>query len=260
MAMTQEASGSAKRHRAQPEASPTLVQPSAETEYFLSFSDPPNPTREEEALATDIVILDHRAKHQLRPPTREWDEVLKLLVNAVVMLQGRDAAQGRVIFEEAERVYYHHNQTRNRIRYLTGALIGVLVAGILGAAVLLFSKSLEQFIARDLLVLVLVFAGIGSLTSVLTRIASIDLHEETSDFSVFMSGFSRPVVAMILAVVVYLIVSGHMVDIKVGSANDPRLSYLVISFLCGFSERFAEDIVARVPFTSSKPDSGGSQK
>ena len=30
-------------------------------------------------LAVDIVILDHRANHQLRPKTREWDEVVKLL-------------------------------------------------------------------------------------------------------------------------------------------------------------------------------------
>jgi hypothetical protein len=258
--MTHEPSASAKRQQAQPEASTAPFALSAETDFFLNFAPPSNPTPEEEALTADIVILDHRAHHQLRPPTREWDEVLKLLVNAVVLLQNRDAAEGRVIFQEAERVYYHHNQTRNRIRYMTGALIGVLASGILGAVVLLFSKSLEQFIARDLLVLVFVFAGIGSLASVLTRIASIDLQGQTSNFSVFMSGFSRPVVAMILALVVYLILSGHMVDIKFGGSSDPRLAYLVISFLCGFSERFAEDIVARVPLTSSKPSSGGKQE
>src|SRR5215467_1753970 len=157
--MNQEAAAS-KRHRVQPDASPTLMPPSKETEYFLNFSPPDNATPEEEALTADVVILDHRAHHQLRPPTREWDEVLKLLVNAVILLQNRDATQGRVIFQEAERVYYHHNQTKNRIRYLTGALIGVLVAGALGTVFLLFSKSLEQFITRDLLVLVFVFAGI----------------------------------------------------------------------------------------------------
>jgi hypothetical protein len=253
--MPKETAASAKRSHAPSEAAPVLMGPSAETDFFLTFSPPENPTPQEDALTADIVILDHRAKHQLKPPTREWDEVEKLLVNAVVLLQNRDAGQGRVIFEEAERVYYHHNQTRNRIRYLTGALTGVLVAGALGSVSLLFSKSLEQFIARDLLVLIFVFAGIGSLTSVITRIASLDLKEETSNFSVFMSGFSRPLVAMILAVVVYLIVNGHMVDIKLGSSSDPRLAYLVMSFLCGFSERFAEDIVARVPFVSAKANS-----
>lgn len=260
VAVTQEPSASAKRQRVQPEASPALIPPSAENGFILSFSLATNPTPEEEAVATQVLILDHRANHQLSPPRREWNEVSTLLYNAVVMLQGHDPTQGRVIFEEAERVYFHHNQTRNRIRYLTGALIGILVAGILGAAAtLFFSKSMEQFVARDLLVLIFVFAGIGSLTSVLTRIASIDLRAETSNFSVFMSGFSRPVVAMILAFVVYLILSGHMVDIKLGGSNDPRLAYLLISFLCGFSERFAEDIIARVPFASSKPDSGGKQ-
>jgi hypothetical protein len=253
--MHKEGTAAAEKHTSKlavADDSPILQGPDESTEFFLTFSTPADPTREEQNLIADIVILDHRAHHQLRPQTREWDEVLKLLVNAVVCLHVRDARQGRLIFEEAERVYYHHNQTKNRVRYLTGALTGIAVAGALGAGSLLLSKSLEQFIAREFLILIFVFAGLGSLTSVLTRISSIDLKEETSNFSVFVSGFSRPLVAMFLAVVVYLIVNGQIVDIKLGNPNDPKAGYLVISFLCGFSERFAEDIISRVPFVSQK--------
>jgi hypothetical protein len=229
-----------------------LHPPDKDNDFFITFAIPPNQSKEEQDLTAEIVIFDHRAHHQLRPQTREWDEVVKLLMNAVVCLQDRDTRQARSILAEAEQVYYHHNQTRNRIRYLTGALTGIVVAGALGAGFLLLSKSLEQFIARELLILVFVFAGIGSVTSVLTRISSIDLKEETSNFSVIVSGFSRPLVAMFLAVVVYLIMNGHIVDIKLGSATDPRAGYLVVSFLCGFSERFAEDIISRVPFAPQK--------
>lgn len=248
------ASGKRKPGPAAP-AGRYLHPPDAETEYLISFDTPDDPTPEERSLTADIVILDHRNRHQLRPRTPEWEEVSKLLVNAVVFLQGRDAEQGRVILKEAEDVYFHHNQTRNRIRYLSGALAGVVAAGALGAALLLVSKPMEQIVTRQMLVLILVFAGIGSVTSVLTRISSIDLKEETSKFSVFVSGLSRPVVAMVLAVVVYLIVNGKILDIKVGSSSDPLATFLVISFLCGFSERFAQDIVARVPFGSSGGES-----
>jgi hypothetical protein len=228
-----------------------IYGPDKKTQFLISFSSPLDPTAEERDLTADIVILDHRNKHQLRPNTPEWDEVSKLLMNAVVFLQSREEPQGRVILQEAQKIYYHHNQTRNRIRYLGGALCGILAAAALGAGLLLFAKSMEQVMARQMLILILIFAGIGSLTSVLTRVSSIDLREETSNFSVFVSGFSRPVVAMVLAVVVYLIVNGKIVDIKVGSASDPLAMYLVIAFLSGFSERFAEDIVARVPFAQT---------
>src|SRR5262249_29467197 len=136
--MHKEAAASPKRSPGQSDTGPFLMGPNADTDFFLTFSPPENPSPQEDALTADIVILDHRAKHQLKPPTREWDEVEKLLVNAVVLLQNRDAGQGRVIFEEAEKVYYHHNQTRNRIRYLTGALTGILAAGALGTVSLLF--------------------------------------------------------------------------------------------------------------------------
>jgi len=56
---------------------------------------------------------------QLRPKTREWEGVVKLFCNAVVFLQSYNPSEGRVILEEAEGVYYHHNQTRNRIQDLS---------------------------------------------------------------------------------------------------------------------------------------------
>jgi hypothetical protein len=206
------------------------------------------------------VILDHRSHHQLRPKTQEWDEVLKLLVNAVVLLQARDAEQGRAIFAEAERLYYHHNQTKNRIRYLAGAVAGIVVAAAISAGFLLLSKSLEQYVTRQLLTLIFVFAGLGSIASVLTRVSEIDLREETSTFSVILSGFSRPLIAIFVAVVVYFILDTHMVEIKLGNPTEPRADavYLVTSFLCGFSERFAKDIIARTPFgdgAKEKPSS-----
>jgi hypothetical protein len=236
------------------QSSNTLIMPDESTNYILAFSSPRNPTPEEQKLVADIVILDHRSLHQLRPLTRERGEVVGLLYNAVVHLQRHDAAEGRVILEEAARVYYQHNQTKNRIRYLLGAVTGIVAAAGLGASSLLLARSLEQFITTQLLILLFVFAGMGSITSVLTRISSIDLKDETSSFSVFVSGFSRPLVAIFFALIVYLILDAKILDVKFGNPSEGKVGaiYLVTSFLCGFSERFAQDILARVPFASER--------
>jgi predicted membrane channel-forming protein YqfA (hemolysin III family) len=244
----------ASRGEASDESSPTLL-PDKKSNYLLSFSPPDNPSPEEQMLAADVVILDHRANHQLKPPAREWQEVIYLLYNVVSFLHQRDPTEGRVILEEAERVYYHHNQTKNRIRYLLGVISGIAVAACVGATSRLLARSLDQYIPTQLLMLLFVFAGIGSVTSVLTRISSIDLKNETSNFSVFLSGFSRPLIAIFFALIVYLILDTKILDMKLGNPTDSRggAIYLVTSFLCGFSERFAQDIISRVPFASKKP-------
>lgn len=204
-------------------------------------------------LRTDIIILQQRADRQLRKESCEGDQVLRLLANAEECLLARDATHGRLIFKEAERIFHRYNQTKNRIHYLIGALLGIVIAAPLG---FLLSKLAAPIIDIDLRAvhfLIFVFAGIGSLTSVLTRVSSIDLREETSKFSVYISGFSRPLIATVLAVVVNVIVNGRIVEIAIGApGNGKGAGCLVISFLCGFSERFAQDIIARVPFASEQ--------
>lgn len=233
-----------------------ILEPNESTHFFLTFSLPENPTLEDQKLAADIVILDHRAHQQLRPKTPEWQEVIDLLVNVVVFLSQHDTTEGRTILNEATKVYYHHNQTKNRMRYLAGAVGGICVSAALGAGSLLLTP-FGEYVTPKLLILLFVFAGVGSLTSVLTRISSIDVKEETSNFSVYVSGFSRPLIAMFFAVIVYLILETKILDVKFGSPTENKAGaiYLVTSFLCGFSERFAQDIISRVPFVGDQPNS-----
>jgi hypothetical protein len=219
-------------------------------EGLISFFPPHDPTLEERKLTADFVILDHLKQNQLKEGSREWDQVNKLLLNVVVLLHARDAAGARAILEDAREVYFLHNQSKNRIRYLIGAVVGTVAAALLGVALVLLSTMLSgaPFITTHLLVLILVFAGIGSTTSILTRLGSIDLRAETSTFAVHVSGFSRPFVAVPFAVVVYCILDTKMLDITIGSAAGVRPPgfYVVTSFLCGFSERFANDIISRI--------------
>jgi hypothetical protein len=219
-------------------------------EGLISFSIPDNPSPEEKKLVADFVILDHLKQNQLKEGSREWNQVNKLLLNVIVLLYARDAAGARAILEDARQVYFLHNQSQNRIRYLVGAVVGTVAAGLLGVALVLLSMKLSgaPFVKTHLLVLILVFAGIGSMTSILTRLASIDLRAETSTFAVHVSGFARPFVAVPFAVVAYCVLDTKMLDITIGGATGDRPTgfYVVTSFLCGFSERFANDIISRI--------------
>jgi hypothetical protein len=231
-----------------------LQPPETEIANLLHSGLPEKLGPEQRDLRTQIIILKQRADRQLTKDTCEWHQVLRLLANTLECIAAGDAAHGRSIFQEAESIYYRYNETKNRIRYLIGALIGIGIAAPLGW--LLSELAAPLIHVQGASILIFVFAGIGSLTSVLTRISSIDLREETSNFSVYLSGFSRPLVATVLAVIVNVIVNGGIVDIKLGSSGDGKsgAGCLVISFLCGFSERFAEDIIARVPFASQRPN------
>jgi hypothetical protein len=170
----------------------------------------------------------------------------------------RDIVGARVLFRRAETAYLLYNQVRNRMVYLSGSIVGIGAALLLGLLILFTSISTgvpsDLLIAPKLLIIIVLFSGIGSTTSVLTRLSSIDLREEISKFLVFVSGFSKPFVATAFAVVVYLILKNKIVGITVGgtSGGDNDGVYAVTSFMCGFSERFANDIISRVTVTPSQ--------
>jgi hypothetical protein len=79
----------------------------------------------------------------------------------------------------------------------------------------------------------------------------------------FFTGLFRPFVSIILASVVFIILKNGVIPIRLGSMAEipaqastnfqPFVGYLA-SFLCGFSERFATDIIGRVPFGKSRDE------
>jgi hypothetical protein len=229
----------------------------------VQFSLPPKPTPSLLAVAADIVTLDHSSVRTLKPKTPEREEVKSLLRNAgQVAVQNNLESLARVLCHRAQIAYFHHLQAKNRLRYLLGVVIGVFAAGAFIIGLLLgVSSHLEFFITRSLLIVLPLFAGMGSIASVLTRLSSIDLKQETNTFLIIVSGATRPVVAIFFAIVVYLILDLKIVDVQFGSSPAEKRNglYLVISFLCGFSERFAEDIIARVGFANHETPSAPSQ-
>jgi hypothetical protein len=215
----------------------------------VSFQAPANSSPENEALVADVVALDHRSLRRLGVKSQERQEIKRLLWNATnVAFKGGWTKEGRLLYAKAEQAYYDSIQIRNRLRFLSGMVIGTTFAGALGAALTPFAPSLEPYVPSKLLALILVFAGLGSITSVLGRLSSLDLRQETSDLMLVISGATKPLVAIVLALVVFLILDLKIVEIHVGNSDGDKANglYLISSFLCGFSERFASDIIARV--------------
>ena len=218
---------------------------------LVRFYAPNDLDADGQALVADVVALDHRSLRRLGVRSPERQEVKRLLWNGVnAAFNGGNINEGRLLYQRAEKAYLDHVQVRNRLRYLLGMALGTAAAGALGALLAPWASFLEPFVSGRLLALLLIFAGLGSMTSVLGRLPSIDLRQEPSDLMVIISGATKPLVAIVLALVVFLILDLKIVEIHIGNAEGEKAQelYLITSFLCGFSERFASDIIGRVPF------------
>ena len=217
----------------------------------VTFELPPKASPDQVDLSYNVVRIDHRSLHTLDPKSRERGEVHDLLVNVVTLLQIGKTEAARSLLVQAEGVWLQHLQARNRLRYLLGMLAGIFVLFVFGVVLVLVSGghgALEKAMPVYLLPLVLLFAGMGAMTSVLTRLSSIDLRDQTSLPLVFISGMARPVTAVFFALVVSLLLGLRVLDFHIGIKGDedvPPALFLVAAFLCGFSERFAEDVLAR---------------
>jgi|ERR1051326_1905784 hypothetical protein len=219
----------------------------------LNFRIPPRATDVEQTLAKDIVKLDHRSIWTLRA-SPERGEIWRLIYNVIGFLGQRQPEVARQLLDHAEAVYHQHIQAKNRLRYLAGMLAGIAVIAGFGAILTSFKQ--DPVIPATTVPMILLFAGMGCITSVLTRLSSIDLRDQTSLWLIFISGMARPVTAIFFAIVIYLLLSLRIVDFHIGAGTDPAPPslFLVAAFMSGFSERFAQDILTKLGGVVSASD------
>ena len=153
-------------------------------------------TPEQRKLTTEIVALDHKAKRCLSPPSSAWTDVNQQLINVISAGRNKDYEAARACLKDAESVFQRHNQTRNRLRYLLGFVLGVTGAIIAGVLITLYLSRLRPSFQTDVLATMFMFAGVGSIASVLSRLNTVDLKDETNLFDVTVSGAARPVIAI----------------------------------------------------------------
>jgi hypothetical protein len=200
---------------------------------------------------------------QRRPWSRpEIEAILSTAEEALAT--GASAGPVRQIVAKANERFLQDVQSKNRLIYAAGMFLGALILGLISVVLVSFAEEGRFNLASsNTLVSLFVFAGLGSVTSFLTRLPSLDLRAESSQRLVLLSAASRPVVAIGFASVIYLVLRYKLVNLQVASddaAAQDALSWIA-AFLCGFSERFASDLLGRLPFAkvdntapSNKPE------
>jgi hypothetical protein len=219
------------------------------TRYLIQFHLGES-TREKNELAAKITVLDHKAKRFLRPPNSRWDDVNKQLINVITFGYMGHILQAKALLKDAENTCRLHRQSIIRQQYLIGFMLGILVATVIGYILIFLLTRLQPELPINLLFSIFLFAGMGSMVSALTRLNSLSLRDDSNDFDIMLSGSIRPVVGVLVSLVAFLLLSIKAFKITIGDGETHQeFVFLLAAFLCGFSERFANDIVAHVPFS-----------
>jgi hypothetical protein len=158
--------------------------------------------------------------------------------------EARLVATQRKKLEELERYYHRAASKTGRIVYVSGMLIGITIAAILGTlgGLGLWAADLRG----DELHIPLLCYGAGALGALVSAISRMGKPERGSfniDFELGRPlmrrlGVYRPFVGAVIGVALYFLLASGILDLTVEEAKEPYY-YGFAAFLAGFSERFA---------------------
>jgi hypothetical protein len=153
---------------------------------------------------------------------------------------------------------YYHNAANGQAQLIYFGGIATVTLVISGVAAAWLSISWAAPIAA------LVAGALGAVVSVVQRINSgkFDLEYDVGGPYTFFLGGLRPLIGGVFAMVITFAFSGGLLQLPVASdeSNDHRrLALLVLAFLAGFSERWAQDtLTSIIPAGKSEPATGSS--
>ena len=194
-----------------------------------------NPVLQNSAGAPDLQwqrelseIAAYREQNKDQRPSERF-------VRNVASLRGRLAHEEVSYLAAVQRVAQH--------AYISGMFKGFacLLALLIGLAV---ATGAIGFDAGWLTTATL--GGTGAVLSVLQRLGrGLDLAPEGEKQSFMQQGFVRPWIGSLLGIASFVLLKGGLVSIATPSGTaDKILYYGGIAFLAGFSERFAQDMLA----------------
>jgi hypothetical protein len=139
--------------------------------------------------------------------------------------------------------FYHRAASKSgRIVYVTGMVIGILVAAGLGALAGLFLWASGLWPHDRLIILCYGAGATGALVSAISRMGKPEGERFNIDFELGRRllrrlGFFRPFVGAIFGVALYFLLSSGILQITI--KGDAKTSYYAFAaFLAGFSERY----------------------
>src|SRR6266540_1445883 len=158
--------------------------------------------------------------------------------------------QERKRLDETETYYCQAANGQAQIVYFTGMIFVAAVIAIVSGLVL--SLDWAGGVAA------LIAGSVGAVVSVIQRINSghFELEYDVGRPYAFFLGGLRPLIGGAFAIVIaFAFTSGvlHLPLANEHSETDQRLARLVLSFLAGFSERWAQDTLAAVVPATAQP-------
>jgi hypothetical protein len=215
----------------------------------LHLDVPSSLSADQVVFLAEIQSLAKRVEKNRFPVRQEVLRLLENAANAGVVLG--DLKKGEALLARAAAVHERALIARNRLHYIVGTGCGTVVLSLIVlSSVALSNYGLTSIGPTQIVVALFAFAGLGSVTSVLIRLSSLDLREETSRALLMLSGASKPLVAIAFASIVYIVLKYKLVAVTLGTPEAltheaDEAAYWIAAFLCGFTERFGSDIVVK---------------
>ena len=140
--------------------------------------------------------------------------------------------------------------------YLQGMLLGLPVLPLLALAV---ARVHMRGVPMAPLVVTGLAGGVGALISVMTRITSgklaLDRHAGRSVLT--LAGAFRPPIGAVLGLVLYVVIQAGLIPLAIPAAPKDLYTFSAVGFLAGFSERFAQDMLAKTSRALAAPAADG---
>ncbi|MES2791725.1 MAG: hypothetical protein V4719_19045 [Planctomycetota bacterium] len=120
----------------------------------------------------------------------------------------------------------------------------------------LMTKPETLAIDGQLMAIVGIAGAIGSIVSIMVRIADFTKSSITDRSILFMTGAFKPVIGCAFAIFAFAAIKSKVIPLATEPVSEPYLA-IALAFVSGFSERFAPDVVtaAEARFLGRKNDS-----
>ena len=159
----------------------------------------------------------------------------------------RELAQAKTYYEAAA-------QRQAQLEYLVGMVMFLGLAVAATAVIAIFTPLLDEAATVSVL-----GGAAGAVVSVMNRMTSgsLKVRAEAGKKTIRALGFMRPVIGAVFGAVVYLFLDGGIVQVLSPPDGGENLAfYAALGFVSGFSERFAQDVIAqaaREPDQKARP-------
>ena len=229
-----------------------LDPPAVDASGWLEFQLPDTAGEREQSVRASIQNVHRQAYTDLALLGRfRWAgyaSVQGKLLIAAEALQNGARRRAEDLVKEARATYREQLAAQRKVSYLAGVVLGI---GLLALLQLALNHSIGSFsgvITEQFALQMVLFAGMGTLASVLTRIGQFKMDTYATRSLVVISGASRPLVAAFVAFATYAFLRSDLATLTVNGNNvsdvgNATFIYLSAAFLCGFSERFGKHVI-----------------